>query len=102
MPEPPRMPEPTVVASSDGVHLAAYDLGGADRDALLVHANGFCAAVWAPLAAELVPWHCVAFDARAHGRSTVPETDMDWDGHRDDVLAGVDALGLDGAGGIGN
>ena len=96
------MPGATLVASTDGVDLAAYDLGGSGRDALLVHANGFCAAVWAPLATALAPWHCVAFDARAHGRSTPPATDMAWEGHRDDVLAVVDALGLVGTVGIGH
>ena len=117
MPPAPLWPDHTDVASSDGVTLAAYDLASydlasttpadalpaePDRDALLVHANGFCAAVFAPLAAELAPWRCVAFDARAHGTSTPPTGDMAWEGHRDDVLAVVDAFGLDAPVGIGH
>ncbi len=87
MPLPPAMPVPRSVESTDDVSLATYDFSGSGRDVLLVHANGFCAAVFAPLALALAPWRCAAFDARAHGGSGVPSGDMAWDGHRDDVLA---------------
>ncbi len=90
------MPEPIAVDSSDAVRLAAYDFGGEGRDALLVHANGFCAAMFAPLAAALAPWHCVSFDARAHGHSSVPSGDLAWEGHRDDVLAVLDHFAVQG------
>lgn len=96
------MPTPFTVPSSDAVDLAVYDFGGRGTDALLVHANGFCAAVFAPLVAELAPWRCAAFDARAHGRSTSPSGDMAWEGHRDDVLTVVERLGLDRPIGIGH
>jgi pimeloyl-ACP methyl ester carboxylesterase len=102
MPDPPLLPEPRRVGSSDGVELAVYDFGGTGRDALLAHANGFCAGVMAPLARELGPWHCVAFDSRAHGRSSSPEGSMAWEGHRDDVLAVLDHTGLDRPVGIGH
>lgn len=102
MPEPPPWPAAIEVPSSDGVTLATYDLGGHGRDALFVHANGFCAAVFAPLATELHPWRRVALDARAHGASSAPSTDMAWEGHRDDVLATVDSYSLDGPIGVGH
>lgn len=102
MPPAPHLPQCHRVDSSSGVELATYDLGGDGRDALLVHANGFCAGVLAPLARELDPWHCVAFDARAHGRSGSPNGDVAWEGHRDDVLAVLDDAGLDRPVGIGH
>jgi pimeloyl-ACP methyl ester carboxylesterase len=101
MPEPPPMPEPTVVASG-GVDLAVYDFGGDGDPVLLVHANGFCAAVWAPVAARLSDHRCVAFDLRAHGRSRPHDGDLSWDRHGEDVLAVVDALELGGALGVGH
>jgi pimeloyl-ACP methyl ester carboxylesterase len=51
-------------------------------------------AVWAPLAARLADFHCVAFDARGHGDSGLPPAlDFDWRGLARDVLAVVDGLG---------
>jgi pimeloyl-ACP methyl ester carboxylesterase len=102
MPPAPSWPDPIEVPSSDGVNLATYDLGGGGRDCLLAHANGFCAAVFAPLARELEGWHCVALDARAHGRSSPPDGDMAWEGHRDDVLSAVDAFSLEAPIGVGH
>ncbi|MCP4434157.1 MAG: alpha/beta hydrolase [Actinomycetia bacterium] len=96
------MPTASTVASTDTVQVAAYDLGGDGRDVLAVHANGFCAGVFAPLARELRPWRCVAFDARGHGRSTVPDRDMAWEGHADDVLAVLDEYALDAPIGVGH
>lgn len=41
--------------------------------ALLAHANGFCAGVWAPLARLLLPhYHVIAYDFRGHGSSSKP------------------------------
>jgi pimeloyl-ACP methyl ester carboxylesterase len=96
------MPDPVEVPSTDGVTLAAYDLGGSGRPVLLAHANGFCAAVWAPLAAELAPWHVVAWDARGHGLSSTPGGDMAWEGHGADVLAVMDHFGLESPIGVGH
>lgn len=85
---------PIPVTSADGTDLAAYDLGGDGPDVLLVHATGFCAGVWGPLAARLDGVHATALDVRGHGRSAVPAAGMDWHGTAADVLAVVDALGL--------
>jgi pimeloyl-ACP methyl ester carboxylesterase len=81
----------------DGVGIAYYDFGGSGPALLLAHATGFCAAVFAPLAARLAGhYRCIAFDARAHGRSDRPPgEDFGWYGFAADVMAVVDALGLE-------
>jgi pimeloyl-ACP methyl ester carboxylesterase len=57
-----------------GVELALLDWGGEGPLALLHHANGFCAAVWGPVAEGLrARFHVVALDARGHGDSSKPE-----------------------------
>ncbi len=56
-----------------GVELALLDFGGQGPLALLSHANGFCAALWAPVAETLKHhFHVIAFDSRGHGDSSVP------------------------------
>ena len=84
------------VSSTDGVELEVHDLGGDGPDLLLVHATGFHGRVWEPLAAHLDGFHRWSVDMRAHGDSTAPDDrPLEWDGFADDVLAVVDALGLD-------
>ncbi|MFM7062183.1 MAG: alpha/beta fold hydrolase [Actinomycetes bacterium] len=102
MVDPPEFPEPVLVPSSGGVTVAAYDLGGTGPDVVLVHATGFCAAVWAPMAASMPGCRVVALDVRGHGRSTVPERGMEWSGTADDVLAVVAHFGLDRPVGLGH
>jgi len=95
------------VRSPDGTRLASYDLsdpvgpGGPGGDLLLVHATGFCAGVWMPLAAHLGNHHTVALDVRGHGRSATPDS-MHWDGTAQDVLATVEEFGLDRPFGVGH
>lgn len=114
-------PATTVVDSTDGMSIAVTELTGPpppndERDdepaggrppVLLAHATGFCGAVWRPFAAAFAaaaPGHRLfALDFRGHGDSSAPEDHAyAWDGFADDVLAVVDALGLDGAIGIGH
>jgi pimeloyl-ACP methyl ester carboxylesterase len=97
-----RLPEPAMIGSADGTPIATYDLGGDGDDLLLVHATGFCAGVWLPLAAHLDGHRCAALDVRGHGRSGTPTAGMDWHGTAADVLATVDALGLDRPFGVGH
>jgi len=53
------------------VEIALLDWGGEGPLALLHHANGFCAATWAPVAERLRSrFRVMAMDARGHGRST--------------------------------
>ncbi len=80
----------------DGVGLAVYDFGGSGDDLLLVHATGFCAEVFVPLARALgEDYHCWGLDLRAHGRSDRPvDGNFAWSGFSVDVLAALDHLGL--------
>jgi pimeloyl-ACP methyl ester carboxylesterase len=56
-----------------GLQLALLDFGGSGPLALLSHANGFCAALWAPVAERLrSDFRVLAFDSRGHGDSSVP------------------------------
>ncbi len=95
-------PEPSMVASVDGTPIATYDLGGDGPDVLLVHATGFCAGVWGPLARHLTRHRRAALDVRGHGRSAAPRNGMDWQGTAEDVLATVDSLGLERPFGVGH
>lgn len=57
-----------------GVEIAALDWGGEGPLALMHHANGFCAATWAPVAERIRRrFRVVAIDARGHGDSSKPE-----------------------------
>jgi pimeloyl-ACP methyl ester carboxylesterase len=96
------LPEPVEIESADGTGIATYDLGGAGDDLLMVHATGFCAGVWTPIAARLNGHRVAALDVRGHGRSAVPAAGMHWDGTAQDVLATIDALGLDRPFGVGH
>jgi pimeloyl-ACP methyl ester carboxylesterase len=78
-----------------GVEIALLDWGGEGPLALLHHANGFCAALWAEVAGELRHhYHVVAMDARGHGDSSKPVGDDAYPWHRfgDDALAVARAL----------
>jgi pimeloyl-ACP methyl ester carboxylesterase len=88
----------------DGLQIAVYDFGGEGPDLLLVHATGFCAEVFTPLARELESrFHCWGLDLRAHGRSDrPPDGNFAWSGFATDVLAVVDHLGLSSPGGFGH
>lgn len=105
------------MASSDGVEVAAYHLGGPATGAdgadaptpdtawpvLAAHATGFCAAVLGPLATHLGPHPVIAFDERGHGASGRPASGCyDWHGFAHDALAVVDRLGLDRPFGFGH
>ena len=88
----------------DGVGIAVYDFGGEGPDLLLVHATGFCAEPFGPLARELGGrFRCWALDLRGHGRSDRPhDGDFSWSGFATDVLAVIDHLGLDRPFGVGH
>ena len=81
-----------------GIEIAVQDWGGDGPLALLHHANGFCAALWAPVAECLRDrFHVIAMDARGHGDSGIPlevvtaET-FSWSVMADDVREVANAL----------
>ncbi len=90
-------PSARPVPSTDGVTVALHDLGGDGPPLLMCHPTGFLAMTWSPMAQQLAGVaRCWALDFRGHGQSTAPESgDFTWRGMCDDVLAVVDALGLD-------
>jgi pimeloyl-ACP methyl ester carboxylesterase len=85
------------VTTTDGVEIATYDLGGTGPPLLLCHATGFHALVWLALAPLLRDrFHCVAFDARGHGRSgKAPSGNYQWGGFALDVKAAIEGVGLE-------
>lgn len=93
----------TFVGSADGMQLAIHDLGGDGQPLLLAHATGFHGRVWAPFVRHLHGYRCWAPDLRGHGDSMAPEGErFEWSGFADDVLATVDAVGLDRPFGVGH
>lgn len=89
---------PTTVTSTDGVTIRLYDLGGHGPLLLFSHATGFCGQVWGPMAEALsAHYRCVAFDHRAHGRSTRPvDRPLEWAGMAEDIISVVTAISPDG------
>ncbi|MDP9386973.1 MAG: alpha/beta hydrolase, partial [Actinomycetota bacterium] len=92
------------VTAHDGVHLAVHDLGGRGPDVFMTHAAGFHGRVWAPVAHHLASgFHCLALDLRGHGDSGVnAAATFEWPRLATDVLAAVDALGLERPRGVGH
>ena len=92
----PSAPGRDRVETPDGLGIAVYDFGGDGPDLLLVHATGFCAEPFGPLARHLAAGlHCWGLDLRGHGRSDLPtDGDFAWSGFATDVLAVIDHLGL--------
>lgn len=65
-----------VPGSEPGIELALIEWPGSGPPALLHHANGFCAALWAPVAERLASrFRVFAVDARGHGDSSTPDGD---------------------------
>ncbi len=91
------------------MEMALIDWGGDGPLALLHHATGFCAGMWALLAERLRPhYRVVAFDARGHGDSTAPPPGpaYEWMNFVDDLIPLAEQLadeqGAPIAYGIGN
>lgn len=72
-----------------GVTLATLDFGGEGPLALLAHASGFCAGLYALIAPALCEeFRVIAFDARGHGDSSKPPLDAyNWEEFIQDAIA---------------
>tara|TARA_Y100000739_G_scaffold52760_1_gene42231 strand:- start:566 stop:1456 length:891 start_codon:yes stop_codon:yes gene_type:complete len=82
----------------DGLEIAWLDWGGDGECLFLLHPNGFCAGVYAPLAEQLQSrFRVVAVDLRGHGASetVIDEKKLGNDDMAADVLAVADHLGIE-------
>ncbi len=77
------------VASTNGVKVEMYDMGGAGPNMLLSHANGFHGLCWKPVADNLIKrFHCYSFDHRGHGDTKAPKDwTVAWAGYGADAAA---------------
>lgn len=79
------------------------DLGGSGPVIHLAHANGFPPGAYRPLAAALADqYHIIALPARPLWPGSRPESAPDWRCMVDDLIGGLDALGLRGIVGVGH
>jgi pimeloyl-ACP methyl ester carboxylesterase len=78
-----------------GVEIALLDWGGDGPLAFLHHANGFCGALWDPVAERLRPrYRVIALDARGHGDSSSPPppAPYHWENFIGDLIAVVERV----------
>jgi len=82
---------------ANGLRLHYLEWGDPARPpALLVHATGFLAALWQPVAEALAPhYRVLAYDARGHGDSDKPPSGYHWQVLLDDLRGFLDALALE-------
>lgn len=85
------------VESTSGCVIELHELGGQGPDLIISHATGFHGLAYVPMARMLKKHFKVwALDFRGHGASSAPaDGDFSWDGMGDDVLACIDAIGVD-------
>lgn len=87
-----------ITVDHDGLRIAALDWGGDGPPLLLQHPNGFCAGFFDPLAQVLRrEYRPFGVDVRGHGASERPAdlARCTFPNATGDVLAVIDALGLD-------
>ena len=89
--------------TTDGVHVAYTDLGGAGAPVLFAHATGFHGHVWRPVATHLEDsFRSIVFDERGHGDTAPADDGQSWHGFAADALAVVDELNLPRPFGVGH
>jgi pimeloyl-ACP methyl ester carboxylesterase len=82
----------------DGLRIATLRWPGAGPPLYLMHATGFCAALWDPIARALgAGLEPRAMDERGHGESDKPGGDYPWSRFADDLLDWLDAERASGA-----
>lgn len=82
-----------LVASSDGVRLPVYDLGGEGPLLLVAHATGFHARVYDAMLSAIPGYRRVSADLRGHGDAVMPEgLDFLWQSFATDLEAILDDL----------
>ena len=79
------------------------DFGGEGPHLHLAHANGFPPGTYEPLAEALTDlYHVFGMPARPLWPSSQPENAPDWHPLADDLIAGLDHLGMQGIVGVGH
>jgi len=94
-----REPITSLIPSTDGVHVAAHDYGGAGRLMFFVHGTGLVSRMWEPIMDRLGPTvRPVGIDLRGHGSATYPD-DVEFHDHRmvSDMCAVLDHFGAKNA-----
>lgn len=82
---------------------AVYDFGGEGPVVHIAHANGFPPGTYRPLARTLTDrYHVIGLPARPLWPGSRPEDVDGWHPLADDLIAGLDALGMKGIVGIGH
>ena len=84
-----------VLERDDGAGILFEDFGGEGENLLFVHATGFSARMYLPIATQLTDkFHCWGMNARHHGGSTGGrEPDHNWNLLGTDILALIDHIG---------
>jgi lipase len=80
----------------NGVRLHCLDWGGRGDPIVILHATGFCARVYRPIAERLAAiGHVWAYDQRGHGDSSAPSDleNYDWTATMNDLGGFIDAMG---------
>ena len=91
-------PEDGFVEAND-IRLHYTEWGGDTPPVVLLHATGFLARLWEPIAVQLsARFHVYACDARGHGDSDkpAPSGGYGWEGLAADLMGFLDSLGLVG------
>ena len=87
----------------NGVQLHYLEWEGVGPPVLLLHATGFHAHLWDPIARLLSGrFRLLVPDARGHGDSEKPETGYEWSVFIEDIIAFLDALNVRGAIAVGH
>ena len=82
-------------AEGRSLRLHYLEWGDAGPPAVLLHATGFLARLWEPIAEELSGrFHVYAYDARGHGDSDKPASGYTWDHFAADLRGFLDVLRL--------
>jgi len=82
--------------------LAVWEWVGADPVILFAHATGFHGRCWDRIIQMFPERHCLAVDARGHGRSSKPEPPCHWRDFGRDLVAVAEHWDLRGAIGVGH
>ena len=81
---------------SGGVAIHYEDWGGDGPPLVLIHATGFLAALWRPIAQRLsARFRVVAYDQRGHGDSGKPDAGWDFETFAADLQRLIEGLGLE-------